>query len=44
MAMQDAQEQKASRSMFKGSKSSEKGQNKMGEIAFFLEGAVDQVD
>jgi hypothetical protein len=44
MAMHNAQEQEASRSMFKGSKSSKKGSNEMAGIAFDSEGAVDQVD
>jgi hypothetical protein len=44
MAMQDAQEQEASRSMFKGNKSSKKGLNEMAGIAFISEGATNQVD
>jgi hypothetical protein len=44
IAMSDTQEQEASRSMFKGSKSSKKGPNEMAEIAFVSEGATNQVD
>jgi hypothetical protein len=44
MAMQDAQKQEASRSMFKGNKSSKKGLNEMAGIAFVSEGATNQVD
>jgi hypothetical protein len=44
MAMHDALEQEASRSMFKGSKSSKKGPKEMAGIAFASEGATNQVD
>jgi hypothetical protein len=44
MAMQDAQEQEASRSMIRGSESSETGQSMMAGIAFVSEGATNQVD
>jgi len=43
MAMQDAQERKASRSMIKG-KSSKTGPSKMAGIDFVSEGAANQVD
>jgi len=43
MVMQDAQKQKASRSMFKG-KSSKKSLSEMAGIAFFSKGAANQVD
>jgi hypothetical protein len=42
--MQDAQEQEASKSMFKGSKSSKKGPNEMTGIALCSEGAANKVD
>jgi len=44
MAMQDAQEKEASRSMFRGSESSETGQSEMAGIASVSEGATNQVD
>jgi hypothetical protein len=44
MAMQDAWEHEASRSMFKGNKSLKKGLNQMVGIAFGSEGATDEVD
>jgi hypothetical protein len=43
MAMQDAQKQEASRSIFKG-KYLKKDPNEMVEIAFYSEQEVDQVD
>jgi hypothetical protein len=43
MAMQDAQEQEASRSIIRG-KSSEQGLSKMAGIAFVSEGAANQED
>jgi hypothetical protein len=44
MAMQDAQEQEASRSMFNGNKSLKKGLNEMARIVFCSEGVANQVD
>jgi hypothetical protein len=43
MAMQDAQKQETSRSMFRGSESSETGQTIMAGIASVSEGATNQV-
>jgi hypothetical protein len=44
MAMQDAQEKETSRSMFRGSESSETGHTIMEGIASVSEGATNQVD
>jgi hypothetical protein len=44
MAMQDAQEKKGSRSMFKGSESSKIGQIMTAGVNFVPEGETNQVD
>jgi hypothetical protein len=43
MAMQNAQKQEASRSMFRGNESSKTSQSEMARITFCLEGAANQV-